>query len=52
MHAINLLTRLNWESRVAASSGHPIEQDAALRRLADELADYLLFAGEAPPLSD
>jgi hypothetical protein len=52
MHAINLLTRLNWESRVAVSSGHPIEQDAALRRLATELADYLLFAGEAPPLSE
>ena len=52
MHAINLLTRLNWESRVAVSSGHAIEQDAALRRLANELADYLLFAGEAPPLSE
>ena len=52
MHAINLLTRLNWESRVAASSGHAIEQDATVRRLANELADYLLFAGEAPPLPE
>ena len=52
MHAINLLTRLNWESRVASSNGRAIGQDAALRRLANELADYLLFAGEAPPLSE
>jgi len=52
MHAINLLTRLNWESRVAASAGRAIEQDATVHRLANELADYLLFAGEAPPLSE
>jgi len=38
--AINLLTRLNWESRLS-TDGVP--------RLARELADYLLFAGEAPP---
>jgi hypothetical protein len=38
--AINLLTRLNWESRVSAD---------AVPQLARELADYLLFAGEAPP---
>ena len=37
---------------MAASSGHPIDQDPALRRLATEMADYLLFAGEAPPLSE
>jgi hypothetical protein len=52
MHAINLLTRLNWESRVAASTGRAIDQDAAVHRLANELADYLVFAGEAPPLSE
>jgi hypothetical protein len=52
MHAINLLTRLNWESRVAASSGRAIEQDATVHRLANELADYLVFTGEAPPLSE
>jgi hypothetical protein len=39
MHAINLLTRLNWESRV--SGGTPL-------RLVNELADYLLFVNEAP----
>ena len=42
MHAINLITRLNWESRVAAP-------DATMRRLERELADYLLFVGEVPP---
>jgi hypothetical protein len=45
--AINLLTRLNWEARVAAASRHePLEQDDVLR-LVHELADYLLFSGEA-----
>jgi hypothetical protein len=39
VHAINLLTRLNWESRV----------DGAWREMASELADYLLFVEEAPP---
>ena len=43
-HAINLLTRLNWESR--ASGGVSITPP--LGRLVNELADYLLFAGEAP----
>lgn len=41
MHAINLLTRLNWESRVASSD---------VPQLVNELADYLLFTDEAPPL--
>jgi hypothetical protein len=49
MHAINLMTRLNWESRVASSNGHATESDAARRRLVNELADYLLFVGEVPP---
>jgi hypothetical protein len=39
-HGVNLLTRLNWESRVGG---------AAVPRLVDELTDYLLFVGEAPP---
>jgi hypothetical protein len=38
--AINLLTRLNWESRLSPAVVPP---------LASELADYLLFADEAPP---
>jgi hypothetical protein len=50
MHAINLLTKLNWESRVAAS-GEAGVVDSAVRPLVTELADYLLFADEAPPLA-
>jgi hypothetical protein len=45
--AINLMSRLNWEARVAASEGREAAPDN-VRRLATELADYLLFAGEAP----
>ncbi|MFI5178437.1 MAG: hypothetical protein ACHQO8_07740 [Vicinamibacterales bacterium] len=47
MHAVNLLTRLNWASRIASASGHAGVADPTLRPLVDELADYLLFAGEA-----
>jgi hypothetical protein len=49
MHAINLITRLGWEARVAAAEGRADVRDAALSPLLDELADYLLFAGEEPP---
>jgi hypothetical protein len=49
MHAINLLTRLNWESRVASSNGRASVSDTSLRDLVNELADYLLFVDEAPP---
>ena len=48
MHAINLLTRLNWESRVASSDDDAGVSAGAVHRLVSELADYLLFAGEAP----
>jgi hypothetical protein len=48
MHAINLLTRLNWEWRVAASQGDSLAAHAAVRTRVEELADYLLFDGEAP----
>jgi hypothetical protein len=48
MHAINLLTRLNWESRVASRTSDAA--DGTVRRLINELADYFLFADEAPPL--
>lgn len=46
MHAINLLTRLNWESRVASSDGNASGSGSTLL-LVKELADYLLFVGEA-----
>ena len=40
VHAINLMTRLNWEAR----AGTP----ARVSEAADELVDYLLFVDEAP----
>ena len=46
-HAMNLLTRLNWEARAAADQTTP---SADVIALVNELADYLLFVGEAPPL--
>jgi len=49
MHAINLLTRLNWESRIAAAEGRAPAADGAIQRLVNDLADYLLFVGESPP---
>jgi hypothetical protein len=47
VRAINLLTRLNWEARVASSDATAIATDAKVRGLVDELADYFLFVGEA-----
>lgn len=38
-HAVNLLTRLNWESRV----------DGSWREVAGDLVDYFLFVGEVEP---
>jgi hypothetical protein len=49
--AINLMTRLNWEARIAGAS--PLAS-SEVRGLANELAEYLLFINEAPlpvPLS-
>jgi hypothetical protein len=48
MHAMNLLTRVNWEARVAAAR-QANAGDPALRPLIDELVDYLLFVDEVPP---
>ena len=48
MHAINRLTRLNWESRVAAGDRASVS-DGELRGLVNELAEYLLFVREMPP---
>ncbi len=47
-HALNLLTRLNWEARVSAASGRPVATDDAIAARVRELVDYLLFVGEAP----
>ncbi|MCC6988584.1 MAG: hypothetical protein IT181_06280 [Acidobacteria bacterium] len=46
--ALNLLTRLAWEARVAAHDGGPGLTGPVIARLVDELADYLLFVDEAP----
>ena len=47
--AINLITRLGWEARVAAHTGTPDFSRGELRTLVDDLADYLLFVNEVPP---
>jgi hypothetical protein len=47
--AINLLTRLNWETRVAMHLGTVDFSDGNLRERVDELVDYFLFVDEAPP---
>ena len=52
-HAVNLLTRLGWEARVAeyeAASGPtpPIPRTDRVRQAALDVVDYLLFVDEAP----
>jgi hypothetical protein len=49
MHAINLLTRVQWEARVAVAAGRADPRDPLLAPLIDELTDYLLFVDEVPP---
>ena len=48
--ALNLLTRLGWEARVAAHEGRPVVEAPAIAGLVEELVDYLLFVDEAPIL--
>jgi hypothetical protein len=45
--AVNLLTRLNWEARIAGTSAGTLAP--SLRPRAVELADYLLFGAEVAP---
>lgn len=45
--AMNLLTRLGWETRVAAAESRLDFSAGELRDLVHETADYLLFADEA-----
>jgi hypothetical protein len=49
MHAVNLLTRLNWETRVAVHEGRVDFARGDLASLAQEVADYFLFVDEVPP---
>jgi len=45
--ALNLLTRLAWEARVAAHEGTPVDSPV-VNGLVIDLVDYLLFVDEAP----
>ena len=46
--AINLLTRLGWETRIAKAESRLDFSAGDLRELVRETADYLLFVDEAP----
>ncbi|MBM3782107.1 MAG: hypothetical protein FJW29_10630 [Acidobacteria bacterium] len=48
MPGLNLITRLQWEARVAAYEGRALETDPAIVARREALADYLLGVGEAP----
>lgn len=45
--AINLLTRLGWETRIAAADGRVDFSKGDLRAVLQETVDYLLFVDEA-----
>lgn len=47
-HAINLLTRLGWETRAAIADGRLNFANGDLADILNEAVDYFLFANEAP----
>ena len=47
-HAMNLLTRLGWETRIALADGAADFSKGELRALVNDAADYLLFVDEPP----
>ena len=47
-HAMNLATRLGWESRVALAEGRADFTHGELLELVSDTADYLLFVHEPP----
>jgi hypothetical protein len=47
MHAINLITRVGWETRVARAANRLDLATGPLADAVNELADYLLFVDEA-----
>jgi hypothetical protein len=48
MHGLNLITRLNWDARIVAAESRAPASDAGVAQRVQELAEYLLFTGEAP----
>jgi hypothetical protein len=47
-HAMNLLTRLGWEARIAGADGAADYSKGELRALVHDTADYLLLVDEPP----
>jgi hypothetical protein len=47
-HGLNLITRLNWEARIAAAESRPLADAASVQEQVNDLAEYVLFVGEAP----
>jgi hypothetical protein len=47
-HAMNLLTRLGWETRIAQAEGRVDFSSGELAELIDDTARYLLFVDEPP----
>src|SRR5688500_1462243 len=45
-HAMNMLTRLGWETRIALADGAADFSTGELRALVNDAADYLLFVDE------
>ena len=45
-HAMNLLTRLGWETRIAQADGAADFSNGELRALVHDTVDYLLFVDE------
>src|SRR5687768_6836191 len=50
-HAMNLLTRLGWETRIALAGGAADFSRGELRALVNDAADYLLLVDEPPLVS-
>ena len=46
-HGLNLITRLNWEARIAAAESRPLADAASVQEQVNDLAEYVLFVGEA-----
>ena len=47
-HGLNLITRLQWEARIAAAESRPGCRNPDVDERVRELAEYVLFVGEAP----